>query len=213
VAGNSGVNIDSDITCLRRSLYVLSSTGLSISSLDPGTKGIQKTISLSLAANTKLTGLTNNRRLFVGVMQDTLGVTSDKLAWFDSSGARVNEVLNSDGKINKYKQLCFLRSRFYLLDGTANTVDVYSVLGTKVGAFALTAGKTYTGVATDGHSLWMTRSDTTNHLSGTIENWSISGLQIKSFGFPTSVSETVSVGITFNRRYKIISYTLVGVID
>lgn len=203
---------DLDLTFFRRYYYILNNDGATVTVYSARVSTV-KTLTLSLSANTSVTALTNNRKYLVGIIKDTLGATADKLAWWDFSGNKVNEIVNSAGNIGKYKNLCYLRNYYYTIDTTTPAVHVYDSYANQIRSFNLTASKTYSGITHDRHNLWLIRTDYTTHTSGTIEHWSTNGTFIKNFAAPNIViagaSQAVLTkpGITFNRRYKIIGYT------
>lgn len=208
------VGSDRDVTFCRRLMYALNPTGTGFICAPSNASVTRATVNFSLGANTELTGLTHNRRYLIGVIKDTLAVTADKIALFGFDGTRVRETVNSVGKIGAYSKCVYHRKHVYLLDNTNKTVDAYTMGGTRVNTFSITASKTYVGITTDRRNLWLTRSDTTEHAGGTIECWSFNGVQIRKFACPQPTGqETVQPGLTFDRRYKIYPYTLVAPVD
>lgn len=178
-----------DMTMNGTYLYYIRPSGTEIREVDLVTKAITRSITLSFTSgNDRARGIAWNGSAFAVTIYDSTNTNQDRLGFFDPSGTPLSEsTVFSDGKTNQHRKLAFNGVNYWVLDQTVKIVELFSPQAQYLNGFSLIADNEYRGIAWDGESLWLSRSDANDSGTGSIEEWSVDGVLKQNLAFPSSV--------------------------
>lgn len=187
--------------------FVCTLEGTRVHVYDPDNREIS-----NFAITTDGKGVTNDGKYVYVMTWDPLSVTNDDIYVYELDGTTVRFVrLN---KLHKYTQFVWWDKYFWCLDNVNNQCNVFTMGGTKIKQFNLTAGKTYQGITTDSKDLWFIRTDVTDHPGGTIERWDATRTaRILAIGNPDGGTNNYEKGITWNGKYLMIQLAELPPVD